>query len=470
MVLLVLAAFMLLAAGISYLSNMDTGYYPLLMSSLLTLLLGCFPMIFVPRTDRISTKEGYCIVVGAWIISSVVGMFPYLMWGGEFSPMNAWFESVSGFTTTGASILNNVEALPRGLHFWRMATCWVGGIGVVMFTLVILPSIGKSKMMLSNVELSSLAKDNFNYRTQTIVKIILSVYIGLTAVTILLLKLGGMCWFDALCYAMSTCSTCGFGTKNTSVAFFDSAVIEAVLIFGMAVAGIHFGLIYATVTRKANNIFRSEVTRFYLWTIAVAALLIALSLRKADVYPSMIASLRYSLFQTVSYITTTGFAIADCNTWTSFAMLILIFCSIVCACAGSTSGGLKIDRLLLAVKMMRNRLRRQQHPNAIFRTKVDGIPQDKDMLNTVMVYTVAFMMMILAGTFTNTLLGADLMTGFSSAVACAGNVGPGFGEVGSMDNYSAMPSVMKLNLTFLMLLGRLEIFGLIQLFFIRWWR
>lgn len=470
MVLLVLAAFMLLAAGISYLSNMDTGYYPLLMSSLLTLLLGCFPMIFVPRTDRISTKEGYCIVVGAWIISSIVGMFPYLMWGGEFSPMNAWFESVSGFTTTGASILNNVEALPRGLHFWRMATCWVGGIGVVMFTLVILPSIGKSKMMLSNVELSSLAKDNFNYRTQTIVKIILSVYIGLTAVTILLLKLGGMCWFDALCYAMATCSTCGFGTKNTSVAFFDSAVIEAVLIFGMAMAGIHFGLIYATVTRKANNIFRSEVTRFYLWTIAVAALLIALSLRKADVYPSMLASLRHSLFQTVSYITTTGFAIADCNTWTSFAMLILIFCSIVCACAGSTSGGLKIDRLLLAVKMMRNRLRRQQHPNAIFRTKVDGIPQDKDMLNTVMVYTVAFMMLILAGTFVNTLLGSDLMTGFSSAVACASNVGPGFGEVGSMDNYSAMPSVMKLNLTFLMLLGRLEIFGLIQLFFIRWWR
>ncbi len=470
MVLLVLAAFMLLSAGISYLSNMDTGYYPLLMSSLLTLLLGCFPMIFVPRTDRISTKEGYCIVVGAWIVSSIVGMFPYLMWGGEFSPMNAWFESVSGFTTTGASILDNVEALPRGLHFWRMATCWVGGIGVVMFTLVILPSIGKSKMMLSNVELSSLAKDNFNYRTQTIVKIILSVYIGLTAVTILLLKFGGMCWFDALCYAMSTCSTCGFGTKNTSVAFFDSAVIESVLIVGMAVAGIHFGLIYATVTRKSNNIFRSEVTRFYLWTIAIAAILIALSLRKADVYPSTLASLRYSLFQTVSYITTTGFAIADCNTWTSFAMLILIFCSIVCACAGSTSGGLKIDRLLLAVKMMRNRLRMQQHPNAIFRTKVDGIPQDKDMLNTVMVYTVAFMMLILAGTFANTLLGADLMTGFSSAVACAGNVGPGFGEVGSMDNYAALPPIMKLNLTFLMLLGRLEIFGLIQLFFIRWWR
>lgn len=152
-VVLVIASFMLLSAGISYLNDMDTAYYPLLMSSLLTMLLGCFPMIFVPRTDRISNKEGYCIVVGAWIVSSVVGMFPYLMWGGEFTLMNAWFESVSGFTTTGASILADVEALPRGLQFWRMASCWIGGIGVVMFALVVLPSIGKSKMVLSNVEL-----------------------------------------------------------------------------------------------------------------------------------------------------------------------------------------------------------------------------------------------------------------------------------------------------------------------------
>lgn len=469
-VVLVIASFMLLSAGISYLNDMDTAYYPLLMSSLLTMLLGCFPMIFVPRTDRISNKEGYCIVVGAWIVSSVVGMFPYLMWGGEFTLMNAWFESVSGFTTTGASILADVEALPRGLQFWRMASCWIGGIGVVMFALVVLPSIGKSKMVLSNVELSSLAKDNFNYRTQTVVKIVLSVYMGLTAVTTVGLKLAGMNWFDALCHSMSACSTCGFGTKNTSVAFFNSPVIEAVLMCAMAVSGIHFGLIYATIMRRSNNIFRSEVSRFYLGVMFGSSLLIAVSLYATDIYPTMLASLRYATFQTVSYMSTTGLSIADCNTWTSFAILILIFCSIVCGCAGSTTGGLKIDRLLLAVKMMRNRLRAQQHPNAIFRTKVDGVPQEKDMMDTVMVYVVAFMMLILAGTFVNTLLGADLMTGFSSAVACASNVGPGFGDVGSMDNYSAMPVVMKLNLTALMLLGRLEIFGLIQLFFIRWWR
>lgn len=467
---LVLAAFMLLSAGIAYVSDMDTSYSPLVMSSLLTLLLGCFPLIFVPPTNNISQKEGYCIVVGAWVVSSIVGMFPYLMWGGEFSVINAWFESVSGFTTTGASILNDIEALPRGLLFWRNSTCWIGGVGVIMFALVILPSIGRSKMMLSNVEISSLAKDNFNYRTQTIVRIILSIFVGLTIITTFALKLGGMCWFDAVCHAMSATATCGFSTKNASIAFFNSPLLEAMLMTTMAISGIHYGLIYATFTNKPNNIFRSEVTRFYFGVIIISAVLVALSLWSADIYPNIFESLRYALFHVVSLITTTGFATADCNTWTSFAILILIFCSLVCACAGSTSGGLKIDRLLLAIKMMRNRLRRQQHPAAIFRTKIDGIPQDKDMLNTVMVYTVAFMMMILFGTFVNTLLGADMMTGFSSAVACSSNVGPGFGDVGVMDNYSALPVLMKANLTFLMLLGRLEIFGLIQLFFIRWWR
>ena len=470
-ILLVLAAFMLMSAGIAYVSNVDSSYYPLVMSSLLTLLLGCFPLIFVPTPNSISTKEGYCIVVGSWLVSSVVGMFPYLMWGGEFSVINAWFESVSGFTTTGASILNNIEALPRGLLFWRMATCWIGGVGVVMFALIILPSIGRSKRMLSSVELSSLAKDNFNlYRTPTVVRIVLSVYVGLTVVTTLLLKLSGMTWFDSLCHAMAACSTCGFSTKNLSIAWFDSAWVEIVLMVAMATSGIHFGLIFATLTRQKNNIFRSEITRTYFSVIGISALLIAISLWLGDIYPTLFESFRKALFHTVSLITTTGFATADCNTWTSFAILILIFCSIVCACAGSTSGGLKMDRLLMAVKMLRNRLSSQQHPNAIIRIKVDGVPQDKDILNGVMVYIVAYMILILIGVFLNTLFGADLMTGFSSSVACVSNVGPGFGEVGTMDNYSLMPSITKFNLTMLMLFGRLEIFGLIQLFFIRWWR
>ena len=467
---LVLAAFMLVAAGISYVSNIDSAYSPLVMSSLLTLLMGCFPLIFVPKTDHISQKEGYCIVVGAWIVSSVVGMFPYLMWGGEFTLLNAWFESVSGFTTTGASILNDIEALPRGLQFWRMATCWIGGVGVVMFALVILPSIGKSKMMLSNVELSSLAKDNFNYRTQTVVRIILSTYIGLTAFTLIGLKMSGMSWFDALCHAMSACSTCGFSNKNLSIGFFDSAQIEFVLVVAMLVAGMHFGLIYATITRKQNNIFRSEITRSYLMMFAISTILITLSLCVSSIYPTAISSLRHAAFQVASLMTTTGFATADCNTWTPFAILILMFCSLICGCAGSTAGGLKVDRLVLALKMLKNKLQSQQHPNVIMRIKVDGYCQDQSMLNGVMVYIVAFMLLVLIGTFINTLFGCDLMTGFSATLACASNVGPGFGEVGTMDNYAAIPAVVKLNLSLIMLFGRLEIFGLVQLFFIRWWK
>ena len=452
-VLLVLAVFMLASAGISYASNIDSAYSPLVMSSLLTLLMGVFPLIFVPRTDRISQKEGYCIVVGSWIVSSIVGMFPYLMWGGEFTLVNAWFESVSGFTTTGASILNDIEALPRGLQFWRMSSCWIGGVGVVMFALVILPSIGKSKMMLSNVELSSLAKDNFNYRTQTVVRIILSIYVGLTIVTLFSLKLCGMNWFDALCHAMSACSTCGFSNKNLSVGFFNSPRVELVMIVAMLISGMHFGLIYATMTRRQNNIFRSEITRCYMAMFAVSSVLITISLWGAKIYPTITASLRHAAFQTASLMTTSGFATADCNTWTPFAILILMFCSLVCGCAGSTSGGLKVDRLVLAMKMLRNKLQAQQHPNAIVRIKVDGYSQDQDMLNSVMVYIVAFMLLILGGTFLCTLFGCDLMTSFSATLACASNVGPGFGEVGTLDNYSMMPAVLKMILSFVMLFG-----------------
>ena len=195
-----------------------------------------------------------------------------------------------------------------------------------------------------------------------------------------------------------------------------------------------------------------------------------MSLCVSSIYPTAISSLRHAAFQVASLMTTTGFATADCNTWTPFAMLILIFCSLVCGCAGSTTGGLKVDRMVLALKMLRNKLQAQQHPNAIMRIKVDGYSQDKDMLNSVMVYIVAFLILILIGTFLNTLFGCDLMTGFSATLACASNVGPGFGEVGTMDNYAAIPAVVKLNLSLIMLFGRLEIFGLVQLFFIRWWK
>ena len=468
-VMLCLAAFMAVSAGISFVSS-DTGFYPLLLSSLLTLLLGAFPMIFVSKADSITTKEGFMIVVGSWVLSSVVGMFPYLIWGGEFSLVNAWFESVSGFTATGASILTNIEALPQGLLFWRSATNWIGGVGVVMFALLILPSLGTNKMALSGIELSSLAKDNYRYRSQMVVKILLTIYIGLTIVSTLLLKVAGMRWFDAVNHAMSASATGGFSTKNASVGFYDSPLIEWILIVVMFISSLHYGLIYSTFTRKANNIFRSEVVRVYVGIIVGAALVIGASLYFSGIYDNIFTSLRQSSFQVVSLITTTGFATANTNLWTPFAVVVLIILSIICGCAGSTSGGAKVDRVLLYGKVLKARLRGQQHPNAIIRIRLDGILQEDRQVNTVTLFLTTYFVLILLGTLTSTLCGVDLLSSFTSSVSFIGNVGPGFGEVGSYDNYAAMPSFLKIQGSILMLMGRLEIFGFIQFLFIRMWR
>ena len=468
-VMLCLSAIMAVSAGISYVSG-DTGFYPLLLSALLTLLLGGFPMIFVSKATNITTKEGFMIVVGSWVLSCVVGMFPYLIWGGEFTLVNAWFESVSGFTATGASILTNIEALPQGLLFWRTATNWIGGVGVVMFALLILPSLGTNKMALSGIELSSLAKDNYRYRTQKVAKILLTIYIGLTIISTLALKLAGMRWFDALNHAMSASATGGFSTKNASIGFYDSPLIEWILIAVMFLSSLHYGLIYSTFTRKSNNIFRSEVVRVYVAVIVGATLFIATSLYFADIYPNIFTSLRQSVFQTVSLITTTGFATADTNLWTPFAVVILIILSIICGCAGSTSGGVKVDRILLYFKVLVARLRGQQHPNAVIRIRLDGILQEDRQVNTVTLFLTTYFVLILLGTLTSTLLGLDLLTAFSSSVAFIGNVGPGFGSVGSLDNYAELPSLLKIQGSVLMLMGRLEIFGFIQFLFIRMWR
>lgn len=470
LVLQFVAAFMLLSAVVSMLNGYDSAYYPLLLSSFMTALLGTFPLFFVERVDEIKTKEGYAIVVGSWLVACIVGMFPYLIWGGEFTIINAWFESVSGFTTTGASILNDIEFLPRGLLFWRQSTTWIGGIGVVMFALVILPSLGRNRQLLYNVELSTIAKDNFRYRSREIMRILIFVYLGLTVITTILLKLSGMCWFDAVTHAMSACGTSGFSTKNASVAFFDNPTIELVMMGAMALSGIHFGILYATITGRRNNIFRSEVVRGYIGMMLIATLVIAASLFSEDIYPSFIESLRHASFQVVSITTTSGFATADTNLWTPLAIILLIFCSIICGCAGSTSGGMKVDRLLLALKVIRNRINMQQHPNAVISTKTDGTVQGDNVLSLVMTFIVAYLLLALAGTIVYAMFGCDILTSFTASVSCISNVGPGFGEIGSLDNYSEFPIVLKFTSTLLMLIGRLEIFGFIQLFFLRSWR
>ena len=234
LMLLLNAGFMLVSACISLFNNLDTGFYPLLLSFLLTSVLGAFPLIFMPKGEQISTKEGYGIVVGSWIVACLAGMLPYMLWGGEFNLINAWFESVSGYTTTGSTILNDVEALPDGMMFWRSTTHWLGGVGVVMFALVVLPSSGaQNRMKLSNMELSSMAKENYRYKTQKILHILLVVYVGLTFAQTILLKLAGMDWFDAVNNSFSTIATGGFSTKNLSIAYYDNVRIEIIMIFFM---------------------------------------------------------------------------------------------------------------------------------------------------------------------------------------------------------------------------------------------
>ena len=308
LILLLNAAFLLLSACVSLLNGMDTAFYPLLQSFLLTAILGAFPLIFVQGGEQISSSEGYGVVVGAWLMSCLMCMLPYMLWGGEFTLADAWFESVSGFTTTGSTSLSNVEALPKGLLFWRASTHWLGGVGVVMFVLVVLPSMGSTKMRLSSVELSSMAKDNFRYRTQKTLQILIVVYVGLTLIQTVLLKIVGMGWFDAVCNSFSTIATGGFCTRNSSIASFNNAGVEFIVMFFMLVSGLHFGLIYGTLTGKNNNIFKSEISKYYIFSTLAGGVVIAISLWLTDIYPNIWISLRYSLFQIISVASTTGFA------------------------------------------------------------------------------------------------------------------------------------------------------------------
>ena len=461
-VMLFIAMFMLLSAGISYLSGMDSAFYPLLLASLLTALLGAFPLIFVERTQQITNKEGFCIVVGSWLVACLVGMFPYLIWGGEFSLVNAWFESVSGFTTTGSTILNDIEVLPRGLQFWRMSSTWIGGMGVVMFALLILPSLGRNKMTLSSVELSTLAKDNYRYRTQIIVQILLVVYVGLTVLTTVLLKMAGMNWFDSLCHAMSACATSGFSTKNASIAYFNSPAIDTILIFAMATAGVHFGLIYATVTGKRSNIFRSEVTRWYFGMLLAGGVLIAVSLFAADIYPTLTASFRYAMFQFVSVVTTTGFATADSNTWTSFAVILLIFGSIVCACAGSTAGGIKFSRMGIIFKSIVSNVKETLAPDSarvvVSYNHVGRRTLTPEIVKEAMTVFILYVITYVIGALVGIAHGFEAIPAISESVAMTSNGGIITSVAGP-----GMAGTLELFYIFQMWAGRLEFMTLFAL-------
>lgn len=469
MVLLLNATFMLVSAGVSLFNDLDTGFYPLLLSFMLTAAVGCFPMIFVPRDFSIKIKESYVIVVAAWAACCLTGMLPYILWGGEFSIQNAWFEVVSGYTTTGATILNDVEALPKGMLFWRSCTHLIGGAGVVMFALAIMPAMGRAKLSLTNVEFSTLAKDNYSYKIHKALRILLVVYIFLITAEAILLKVAGMNWFDAVNHSFSTIATGGFSTKNLSIAYYNNIWIEIVITFFMFLSGMHFGLLFSSIQAKRNNIFSSEVSRFYTATIVICTIFVTLNLFLSDYY-TFFESFRYSAFQVVALITTTGFATVDTNFWPAFSILILIYISIQCSCAGSTAGGIKSDRVLIALKAFKSKFSQIQHPNAVIRTRLNNSTMSQELIGSVFLFITLYITVMVLGTLILTVMGIDLMTSFSATFSCLANLGPGFGQVSSLSNYNSLPAAAKYVLTIIMLLGRLELFGFIQIFLLKSWR
>lgn len=467
-VLLFNALFLLISTGISGV-NSDSAFFPLLFSAAVCFLFGIFPLIFVPATFEISNREGLFIVVFGWLMSCLIGVLPYILWGGVFTFTNAWFESVSGFTTTGSSILTNIEAVSPGLLFWRAATHWIGGIGIIVFVLAVIPSMGPASMVLYRSEASPLSQERFRYRTQKVLKILIGIYLGLTLFETMALALQGMSIFDSITHSFATIATGGFSTKNSSLAHFSNPAIEITIMIFMVLSGIHFGLLYLFITGNTRELYKSPVVRYYIAAMILGVFIVSVNVH-GGIYGTWADAIRYSAFQVISIGTSTGFANADSSVWPPMAQLILLFFTLQCACSGSTSGGIKADRIILFWKSLVRQVKKLRHPRAVVRIKVSQISVDDEVVETALTYIIIYLAILLVSTLLLTSIGVDLMTAFSGAAAAMGNVGPGFGMVGSMNNYGNLPDMAKWILTMDMLLGRLEIFGLILLVSIRQWK
>ncbi|MBO4571536.1 MAG: TrkH family potassium uptake protein [Bacteroidales bacterium] len=465
MSLLLVSALMAVSCAIAFFTPGDDSRVPLLYSTVITALAGSFPLIFVRRSSyRLNFKEGNCIVVLAWCFACLFGMIPFLMYGKEFTFINALFESVSGFTTTGASILNDIEALPKGLLFWRISTAWTGGVGIVtLFSMTFIPRF--NKRILAGAEISNVAMQPLKgERNVLFANKMLVTYITLTIATIASLRLSGMEWFDAVTNAMSACSTCGFCVRNDSIAYYDNPAAECVLIVAMLAAGIHFGIIFLTFVKGSHkNVFKSEVTKVFLLLVGCAIAAITVDLLVRGGYSSFWGALRAASFQVASISTTTGFATKDTTLWPPMSMAVLLVCSLICGCSGSTAGGIKIDRVLLAYKAVRGKVIKATSQRVVLPVRMDGVTRSDEQVCEAFGYIFCYLIIVALGGFINIACGLDFTTGVSASVACIGNVGPGFGDVGSMSNYAGIPVLVRLSSMVEMIVGRLEIFPVLYL-------
>jgi len=456
--LLVSALFMFLSIIISVLNGVDSAFTPLLLSFIITLLVGSFPFIFVRKSPALTMKDGFLTIIIAWILSFVFGMLPYVLWGGEFTLVNAWFESVSGYTTTGSTILNDIEALPKSLLFWRSSTHYIGGLGVVVFLLLVIPDASPYRLKLTNMEMSSLSKEGYRYKSAKVVQVITVVYLGLTLVSTLLLWAAGMPLFDAVNHAFSIAATGGFSTKNLSIGYFQSDLINAIAMVFMALAAMHFGLIYAVFATRSLKPLNNAVVKYYIGSIAVMSVIIMLSLMSDGGYDSWGKAWIDASFNVVSYMSTTGFATCDNSSWPYLAGVVLMMAGIQCGCSGSTTGGLKVDRILISFKAISTEIRRRLHPSSVSQVRMSGHHLPDSAVSSVFLYIVVYVMVIFVSILAVILCGSEPVEAISGVISSVGSVGPGLGGVASLENYSMQPEMSKLIFTFDMFLGRLEIF------------
>lgn len=448
----------------------DGDLVPLLLSSIITISSGALSRYFTRKADPgLGRREGYIIVSIGWILFSVFGSLPFVISGAIPSFTDAFFETISGFTTTGASILNDIESMPHGLLVWRSMTQWLGGMGIIVLSVAIMPLLGVGGMQLFIAEVPGPAPDKLHPRVKDTAKRLWAIYIIFTGVETIMLLFGGMSFFDAICHSFTTMATGGYSTKQLSIAYFTTPYIQYVITFFMFLAGTNFTLSYFALHLRFDKVWKNEEFRFYVGFVFLAIILVMGGLLiTRDI--TVEQSFRDAAFQVVSIITTTGYVTTDYALWAPFLIIFLLILMFSGGSAGSTGGSVKMVRILLLFKDGLLELKRLLHPKAIIPVRFNHKAVSSEIISNILAFVVFYMVITALGVVVMGLMGCDLETAFGSVAATLGNIGPGLGKVGPAENYFFLPDLGKWFLSFLMLLGRLEIFTVLVLFSPAFWK
>jgi trk system potassium uptake protein TrkH len=417
----------------------------------------------------LSRRDGFGIVTFGWVSAALAGALPYVLSGVIPGPVAAVFETMSGFTTTGASVLTDLEDLPRGILFWRAMTHFFGGMGVLVLCVAIIPLLGVGGMQIYRAEMPGPSKDRLTPRIASTAKLLWGVYVLLTVSEAALLRLGGMSWFDGFCHAFATMATGGFSPRTASVGAYDSPYFETVIIVFMFLAGTNFALHYRALLGKPLDYFRDAEFRFYFGVWLGACLLLGLNTWRS-VYPSLAEALRAGFFQGTSILTTTGFVTADFDQWPAASRVLLVLLMFVGGCAGSTGGGMKNVRVFIVLKKTVREIRLFMEPQAVLQVKLNRKTVPQRVVSNMAAFFVVFVLIFAVATLVMTCFTPDTETALTSVIATLGNIGPGLGGVGATQTYASIPSAGKAILTFCMLLGRLELYTVLIVFLPSFWQ